>query len=101
MVCAVSGELSESSTNPYFQSTLISGPETLPGKGVVFVSVVVAAVEPHLPVDLKDQAPFIFQTFIEKPRECAVSVFRKAVSHTNGGCGRHLPPELRMFSSQT
>lgn len=58
-------------------------------------------MEFQVPTAFKDQLLlFFFQTFIEKLKAYTGSVFRKAVSHTNGGHGRHLPPELRMFSSQ-
>lgn len=94
-----------------------------------------AVVEPHLPVDLKNQASLFFKLllknrggvlypFSEKPflisvgrrTSCEVRAggmrhgrdlhskdrrVEKGWSLTNGGCGRHLPPELRMFSSQT
>lgn len=45
------------------------------------VSMMVAAAEPHLLVDLKDQASLFFKLLL-KNRGCAVSLFRKDASHT-------------------
>lgn len=52
------------------------------------------------PLNSKISCHFFSQTFIEKFKAYTGSVFRRAVSRTNGGCGPHLPPEPRMFSSQ-